>query len=64
MKAVELRELSDSELKSKINEFEGEFFNLRFQDKMGQINNPVRKRHIGRDIARAKTVLKERLKTK
>ncbi len=57
MKAAELRQLSAAELKEKIQGFEEELFNLRFQSSMGQSGNPLRRRVLRRDIARAKTVL-------
>ena len=37
-----------------------EFFNLRFQKATGQLNNPLSIREVKRDIARVKTILKER----
>jgi len=42
---------------------EEEFFNLRFQAKMGQLTNPLQLRYIKRDIARAKTILNEKKRT-
>jgi len=59
MKAQELRDLSEADIKGKIAANEEELFNLRFQGKMGQLSNPLRLRHIRRDNARAKTVLNE-----
>lgn len=59
MKADELRELHVNELQEKLSEMEEELFNLRFQDKIGQLSNPVRMRIVKRDIARTKTVLQE-----
>ena len=59
MKANELREFHVNELEEKISEMQEELFNLRFQDKIGQLSNPVRMRIVKRDIARAKTVLHE-----
>ena len=38
-----------------------ELFNLRFQEKMGQLSNPVLQRTVRRDIARCKTILNEKL---
>ncbi|RSL28708.1 50S ribosomal protein L29, partial [Salibacterium salarium] len=37
-----------------------ELFNLRFQLATGQLDNPARIRNVRKDIARAKTVLRER----
>ncbi|MDG5813737.1 50S ribosomal protein L29 [Chitinispirillales bacterium ANBcel5] len=60
MKATELRELSKEEILEKIDSWEEELFNLRFQAKMGQLNNALQLRLIRREIARAKTVLNEK----
>ncbi len=60
MKASEIREMQSEEIVAKINEMEEELFNLRFQDKAGQLANPVRKRIVKKDIARLHTVLKEK----
>jgi large subunit ribosomal protein L29 len=60
MKANEIRNLSTAELQSKINELKEELFNLRFQLATGQLDNPMRIRQVRKDIARAKTILRER----
>jgi len=60
MKAKEIRELSEEEIKRKVDGMEEEFFNLRFQARMGQLTNPLQLRYIKRDIARAKTILGEK----
>lgn len=57
MKAKEIREMSEEQIREKIGEWEEEIFNLRFQAKMGQLSNPLQLRYVRRDIARAKTVL-------
>ncbi len=57
MKAKEIREMSEEQIKAKIGELEEEIFNLRFQAKMGQLSNALQLRYVRRDIARAKTVL-------
>lgn len=59
MKAKELRDLAAEELKEKLSELQEELFNLRFQTKFGQLGNPLRMRIVKRDIARARTVLRE-----
>ncbi|MFA5074432.1 MAG: 50S ribosomal protein L29 [Nitrospirota bacterium] len=59
-KARELRDLSDSELTAKADDFKKELFHLRVQQAMGQIENPMRLRTLRRDIAKTKTVLKEK----
>lgn len=60
MKATELRNLTTAEIEQKINSFKEELFNLRFQLATGQLDNPTRIRGVRKDIARAKTVLRER----
>jgi large subunit ribosomal protein L29 len=60
MKPNELRELSEKELAEKIDAWEEELFNLRFQAKLGQLSNPLRLRIVRRDIARAKTLAAEK----
>jgi len=60
MKAHDFREMSLKELKEKIDGLEEEHFNLRFQDKMGQLSNPLQLRMIRRDVARAHTILSEK----
>ncbi len=59
-RARELRDLSNDELLAKATELKKELFNLRVQQAMGQIENPMRLRMLRRDIAKAKTVLKEK----
>lgn len=58
--AKELRDLSSDELVTKADDLKKEIFNLRFQQAMGQIENPMRLRLLRRDIAKTKTVLKEK----
>lgn len=60
MKAVEFRNLTTAEIEQKINGFKEELFNLRFQLATGQLDNPAQIRDIRKQIARAKTVLRER----
>ena len=60
MKANEIREMSEDQIKAKVGEWEEETFNLRFQAKMGQLSNPLQLRYVRRDIARAKTLLNEK----
>jgi large subunit ribosomal protein L29 len=58
--AKELRDLSNDELQTKATDLKKELFNLRVQQAMGQIENPMRLRTLRRDIAKTKTVLKEK----
>jgi large subunit ribosomal protein L29 len=60
MRARELRELSINELRQKEHDLKAELFNLRFQRATGQLENLMRLTHVKRDIARVKTVLRER----
>lgn len=60
MKASELRELSPEELGRKFEDLTQELFNLRFQNATDQLENPMKLRQTKRDIARVKTVQRER----
>jgi large subunit ribosomal protein L29 len=56
----DLRDLSNDELLAKAVDLKKELFNLRVQQAMGQIENPMRLRILRKDIAKTKTVLKEK----
>lgn len=60
MKARELRELSEAELRQKEQELTAELFNLKFQHATGQLENTERIPQVKKDIARVKTILRER----
>lgn len=60
MRAIEFRDMTSEEILQKIVELKQELFNLRFQAATAQLDNPMRIKEVRRDIARAKTVLKER----
>ncbi|GGE20893.1 50S ribosomal protein L29 [Marinithermofilum abyssi] len=60
MKAKELMEMTTAEIEQKIASLKEELFNLRFQAATGQLDNPSRIRQVRKDIARAKTVIRER----
>lgn len=60
MKASEIRELSVDELELKIKELKEELFQLRFQHAINQLDNPMRLKAVKKDIARIKTVLRQR----
>ncbi|HLS91126.1 MAG TPA: 50S ribosomal protein L29 [Limnochordia bacterium] len=60
MKARELRELTDDELGRKLADLKEELFNLRFQAATGQLDNPMRMKAVKKDIARVKTIMRER----
>ena len=58
--AVELRELEEEELVSKLLEAKQELFNLRFQAATGQLENHGRLRAVRKEIARIYTIMRER----
>ena len=60
MKAKKIRELTDEELVRKGIDYKEELFNLRFQMATGQLDNPMRIRDVRKNIARCKTVLRQR----
>ncbi|MGI5879585.1 MAG: 50S ribosomal protein L29 [Syntrophomonadaceae bacterium] len=60
MKAKKLRELTDEELNRRVADYKEELFNLRFQLATGQLDNPMRIRDVRKNIARCKTVLRQR----
>ncbi|GIK38274.1 MAG: 50S ribosomal protein L29 [Chloroflexota bacterium] len=60
MQAFEIRNLSDGEIQTKLEEAYEELFNLRFQKTIGQVKDPNRFSLLKRDIARMKTILSER----
>lgn len=59
-KVAELRECDDAELETRLAESKQELFNLRFQLATGQLDNVSRIGQVRRDVARIKTVLRER----
>jgi large subunit ribosomal protein L29 len=54
-----LRELTRDELELRLHDLQEELQNLRFRASLKQESNPLRIRHLRRDIARAKTLLRE-----
>lgn len=60
MKAKELVEMTTAEIEQKLASLKEELFNLRFQAATGQLDNPARIRQVRKDIARCKTVMRER----
>ena len=60
MKVEKLRDLSTNELVRKVDSLKEELFNLRFQMATGQLENPMKIKEIRKDIAKAKTILRER----
>ena len=62
MKIEDLRKLTTEELQEKIKESKEELFNLRFQQATGNLEKPVRLRELRREVARMKTIIREREK--
>ena len=60
MKASKIREQSDQELLNEEIKLQDQIFKLRFQNAVGQLDNPLKLRHVRRDLARVKTILNER----
>jgi large subunit ribosomal protein L29 len=60
VKARELRELSIEELRQKEQDLTAELFNLKFQHATGQLENTERLPQVRKDLARVKTILRER----
>lgn len=59
MKAKEFTTMDAKQLNEKVNELKSELFNLRFQLATGQLENTMQITYIKRDIARAKTILRQ-----
>ena len=59
MKASEIRKLSAAEMDAKLAELKKELFNLRFQQAVNQLDNPMRISAVKKDIARVKTVIRD-----
>ena len=64
MKIKEIREKSATDLVDAKNSAKQEIFNLRLQQKSGQIENPARLRLLRKDIARIETILGEQSRQK
>ena len=62
MKVKEIRELSNEEINAKLKESKEELFNLRINSATGNLEKPSRLRELRHQVARLKTVLKEREK--
>jgi large subunit ribosomal protein L29 len=60
IKPMEIRELSEDEIEQRLVETREELFNLRFQNATGQLDNYKRLGELRRDVARLRTILRER----
>lgn len=60
MKTIKFFEMSNEELTNKLNELKAELFNLRFKHATNQLSNPALMVECRRDIAKVKTILRQR----
>ena len=60
MKASNVRELNIEELEAKLADLKKELFNLRLSHATGQLTNPLALANVKKDIARVKTILREK----
>ena len=59
MKTSQIREMTLEEMQRKVTDLKQEFFNLRFQHTIGQLENQAKIRQTKKDIARLSTVMRE-----
>jgi large subunit ribosomal protein L29 len=60
MKVAEIRDLGLDELQQRVREFDDQLFRLRIQKSMGQVEAAQKLKALRRDLARVKTVLREK----
>ncbi|MGI6257235.1 MAG: 50S ribosomal protein L29 [Anaerovoracaceae bacterium] len=60
MELKKMREMTDAELTVELSKMKKDLFNLRFQHVTGQLENPIKMRDTKRDIARVKTIIREK----
>lgn len=60
MTVDDIREMTDDQIRERVGELREEFFRLRFRASMMQLENPRLPGEVRRDIARMKTILRER----
>ena len=60
MELNKIREMSEAELNAELMKMKKDLFNLRFQHVTGQLENPVLLRETKKDIARVKTIIREK----
>ena len=60
MELKKMREMTEAELNAELLKMKKDLFNLRFQHVTGQLENPVKMRETKKDIARVKTIIKEK----
>ncbi|NPV44215.1 50S ribosomal protein L29 [Koleobacter methoxysyntrophicus] len=60
MKTKQIRDMTTNEMEAKLKDLKTELFNLRFQLATNQLDNPMRIKQVRKDIARIKTIMRER----
>ena len=60
MKIEKIREMTETELNNEVKKLKNELFNLRFQHVTGQLENPIKMRDVKKEIARVKTIIREK----
>jgi len=60
VKAMEVRELTVDDLRVRVKDLDDQLFRLRIQKAMGQLEAPTKVRQVRRDLARMKTILREK----
>ena len=60
MELNKMREMTDIELTTELEKMKKELFNMSFQHVTGQLENPVKMREVKRNIARVKTIIREK----
>lgn len=60
MKAQEIREMSDDEIRHKLSDLKEEYFRLSFRHAVHKIDNPLQLHFMRKDIARCMTILKQK----
>ena len=60
MELKKIREMTEAELSAELKKKKNELFNLRFQHVTGQLDNPIKMRDVKKEIARVKTIIREK----
>ena len=63
MKVTEIRELTADDIRARVKELDDQLFRLRMQKSMGQLEAPAKVRDVRKDLARMKTILREKEQT-
>jgi large subunit ribosomal protein L29 len=63
MKVMDIRELTADDIRARVKELDDQLFRLRLQKSMGQLEAPAKVRDVRKDLARMKTILREKEQT-